>query len=86
MRTVRTHIRMVSPHLQTIAFFPHIGLAHCRHLRTVRTHLSGLVHPVIISGEGESTAKDGLTEDTWLQLFDNDVVSIACGIYSVRPK
>ncbi|KAK8771567.1 hypothetical protein V5799_025190 [Amblyomma americanum] len=40
-------------------------LAHCRHLRTVRTHLSGLVHPTIVSGEG---AEGGLTRDAWQRL------------------
>ncbi|XP_070389552.1 small G protein signaling modulator 2-like isoform X1 [Dermacentor albipictus] len=37
-------------------------LAHCRHLQTVRTHLSGLVHPAIVSGEG---AEGGLTREAW---------------------
>lgn len=40
-------------------------LAHCRHLRTVRTHLSGLVHPTIVPGEG---ADQGLTQDAWQRL------------------
>ncbi|KAL3186250.1 hypothetical protein MRX96_027976 [Rhipicephalus microplus] len=40
-------------------------LAHCRHLRTVRTHLSGLVHSTIVSGEGAET---GLTQAVWQRL------------------
>lgn len=40
-------------------------LAHCRHLRTVRTHLSGLVHPTMVSGEG---AEGGLTREAWERL------------------
>ncbi|XP_013145376.1 PREDICTED: small G protein signaling modulator 1-like isoform X2 [Papilio polytes] len=42
-------------------------LAYCRHLSTVRTHLSGLVHPNIISTEG---AESGLTEEIWASLRD----------------
>ena len=50
------------------------GLAHCRHLRTVRTHLSGLVHPAIISEE--ESAKNGLTEEKWREMFNEDVVGV----------
>ncbi|XP_072018949.1 small G protein signaling modulator 2-like [Amphiura filiformis] len=50
-------------------------LAHCRHLRTVRTHLSGLVHPVIITKEGQLSAKNGLTEERWHQLFENEMIT-----------
>ncbi|XP_071479414.1 small G protein signaling modulator 1-like [Diadema antillarum] len=44
-------------------------LAHCRHLRTVRTHLSGLVHPVIITMETPSDASLGLTCEKWAEFF-----------------
>ncbi|KAI5695903.1 hypothetical protein M8J75_005084 [Diaphorina citri] len=40
-------------------------LAYCRHLRTVRTHLSGLVHMDIIPGDG---AEGGVTREVWRQL------------------
>ncbi|XP_033113509.1 small G protein signaling modulator 1-like [Anneissia japonica] len=40
-------------------------IAHCRHLRTVRTHLSGLVNAVIIPSNG---AECGLTVDKWKEL------------------
>ncbi|XP_075983891.1 small G protein signaling modulator 2-like isoform X2 [Anticarsia gemmatalis] len=42
-------------------------LAYCRHLSTVRTHLSGLVHPNIVPREG---AESGLTEERWRAMFD----------------
>lgn len=40
-------------------------LAHCRHLRTVRTHLSGLVNTVIVSAADPCDAATGLTEEIW---------------------
>ncbi|XP_037872308.1 small G protein signaling modulator 2 isoform X2 [Bombyx mori] len=43
-------------------------LAYCRHLSTVRTHLSGLVHPNIITKEG---ADSGLTEEIWRSMTDD---------------
>ncbi|XP_028967927.1 small G protein signaling modulator 1 [Galendromus occidentalis] len=42
-------------------------LAHCRHLRTVRTHLSGLVHHNIVPSTEEK-----LTPERWDQLVNND--------------
>jgi hypothetical protein len=47
-------------------------LAYCRHLSTVRTHLSGLVNSKIVSGEG---AADGITADKWNELCVDGVVS-----------
>uniref|UniRef100_A0A2K6CRG2 Small G protein signaling modulator 2 n=1 Tax=Macaca nemestrina TaxID=9545 RepID=A0A2K6CRG2_MACNE len=41
------------------------GLAHCRHLSTVRTHLSALVHHSIIPPDRPPGASAGLTKDTW---------------------
>ncbi|XP_025207047.1 small G protein signaling modulator 2-like isoform X2 [Melanaphis sacchari] len=43
-------------------------LAYCRHLTTVRTHLSGLVNTVIIDS---SDAETGLTKEKW-NSFKND--------------
>uniref|UniRef100_A0A8C9GPL1 Small G protein signaling modulator 2 n=1 Tax=Piliocolobus tephrosceles TaxID=591936 RepID=A0A8C9GPL1_9PRIM len=40
-------------------------LAHCRHLSTVRTHLSALVHHSIIPPDRPPGASAGLTKDTW---------------------
>lgn len=42
-------------------------LAYCRHLSTVRTHLSGLVHPNIVPREN---AEGGLTDERWLAMTD----------------
>ncbi|KAL0867750.1 hypothetical protein ABMA27_008469 [Loxostege sticticalis] len=42
-------------------------LAYCRHLSTVRTHLSGLVHPNIVPREG---TESGLTEEVWRSMSD----------------
>ncbi|KAJ2942782.1 hypothetical protein O0L34_g14969 [Tuta absoluta] len=42
-------------------------LAYCRHLSTVRTHLSGLVHPNIVPRDG---AEEGLTEEVWRSMTD----------------
>ncbi|XP_045539310.1 small G protein signaling modulator 2 [Papilio machaon] len=44
-------------------------LAYCRHLSTVRTHLSGLVHPNIVPTDG---AESGLTEEIWLSMMDEN--------------
>ncbi|KAM5308425.1 small G protein signaling modulator 2 isoform 2-T2 [Glossophaga mutica] len=40
-------------------------LAHCRHLSTVRTHLSALVHHNIIPPAQPPGASGGLTKDVW---------------------
>ncbi|KAL4711801.1 hypothetical protein ACJJTC_005970 [Scirpophaga incertulas] len=44
-------------------------LAYCRHLSTVRTHLSGLVHSNIIPREG---TESGLTEEIWKSMTNDD--------------
>lgn len=40
-------------------------LSHCRHMKTVRTHLAGLVLPDVIPRDDPRPAGDGLTNETW---------------------
>ncbi|CAH1801547.1 unnamed protein product [Owenia fusiformis] len=56
-------------------------LAHCRHLKTVRTHLSGLVQQTITSSTIPQDASEGLTEDLWQQFNKDGVVTDADEIY-----
>lgn len=49
----------------TASFLTVVGLAYCRHLSTVRTHLSALVHHNIIPPDRPPGASGGLTKDVW---------------------
>jgi small G protein signaling modulator 1 len=54
-------------------------LAYCRHLSTVRTHLTGLVHGRITPDIG---ADNGLTEERWRDLHDeNGVVNLESEVH-----
>lgn len=57
--------------LEMIITFCHLGLAYCRHLSTVRTHLSALVNPIIIEPDIPYDAKGGLSAEVW-QTFLQD--------------
>uniref|UniRef100_A0A8C2E972 Small G protein signaling modulator 1b n=1 Tax=Cyprinus carpio TaxID=7962 RepID=A0A8C2E972_CYPCA len=46
-------------------------LAYCRHLSTVRTHLSALVNPTIVEPDIPYDARDGLSADVWKTFLQN---------------
>ena len=58
-----------------------VGLSHCRHLKTVRTHLSGLVNSTVISVEVPHDASQGLTVERWAEMSASGVVSSNKEIY-----
>lgn len=59
------------------AFLPcPIGLAYCRHLSTVRTHLSALVNHMIVSPDMPCDAGQGLTAVIWEQYLQDSTVSL----------
>uniref|UniRef100_A0A670KCZ6 Small G protein signaling modulator 2 n=1 Tax=Podarcis muralis TaxID=64176 RepID=A0A670KCZ6_PODMU len=47
------------------SFYVDDGLAYCRHLSTVRTHLSALVSHTIIPPDKPTSAAGGLTKEVW---------------------
>lgn len=53
---------------------PDAGLAYCRHLSTVRTHLSALVHHNIVSPDVPCNASSGLTVDIWQRYLQDSTV------------
>lgn len=53
------------------------GLAYCRHLSTVRTHLSALVNHMIVSPDLPCDAGQGLTASIWEQYIQDSTVSRA---------
>lgn len=61
----------------TSAFPPGPGLAYCRHLSTVRTHLSALVNHMIVSPDLPCDAGQGLTASIWEQYIQDSTVSRA---------
>lgn len=56
------------------SFSPCAGLAYCRHLSTVRTHLSALVNHYIVSPDVPCDASLGLTVDIWGMFLQDSTV------------
>lgn len=56
-------------------------LSHCRHLKTVRTHLSGLVNIQVISMDQPVDASHGLTAETWKKISETGRVTEELEIY-----
>lgn len=54
--------------------FCYLGLAYCRHLSTVRTHLSALVNPTIIEPDIPYNARGGLTAEMWKTFLQDSSV------------
>uniref|UniRef100_A0A8C6Q8K3 Small G protein signaling modulator 1 n=1 Tax=Nothobranchius furzeri TaxID=105023 RepID=A0A8C6Q8K3_NOTFU len=52
-------------------------LAYCRHLSTVRTHLSALVNHTIVAPDVPCDATQGLSEDVWQTFLQDSTVSYA---------
>ncbi|XP_039627716.1 small G protein signaling modulator 1 isoform X2 [Polypterus senegalus] len=48
-------------------------LAYCRHLSTVRTHLSALVNPIIVDPSIPHEASGGLTADIWQKYLQDNM-------------
>ncbi|CAL1569398.1 unnamed protein product [Knipowitschia caucasica] len=56
-------------------------LAYCRHLSTVRTHLSALIKPIIVDPEVPISARGGLCPDVWSQVLQNSAAFEESEIY-----
>lgn len=50
------------------------GLAYCRHLSTVRTHLSALVNTAIVDPDVPCDAQGGLTAEVWGRILQDSSV------------
>ncbi len=57
-------------------YFGLSGLAYCRHLSTVRTHLSGLVNHTIVEPDVPRDAYGGLTTEVWQTFLQDGSVSM----------
>ncbi|KAK6191324.1 hypothetical protein SNE40_003045 [Patella caerulea] len=80
---LRTHIKQLCDTMrkQIISRAFYGWIAHCRHLKTVRTHLSGLVNSTIVSCDDPYDASGGLTWEKWQELNKNGMVMNAAEIY-----
>lgn len=57
-----------------------LGLAYCRHLSTVRTHLSALVNYTIVAPDVPCDAYKGVTTDVWTMFLQDCTVSMSQSI------
>lgn len=55
-------------------------LAYCRHLSTVRTHLSGLVHSAIVC---QNETDSGITVEKWKKIMNNGVVTNSLDVFKL---
>lgn len=62
--------------MMTLSLSPPTGLAYCRHLSTVRTHLSALVNHMIVSPDLPCDAGHGLTAGIWEQYLQDSAVRL----------
>lgn len=51
-----------------------VGLAYCRHLSTVRTHLSALVNTSIVDPDVPADARGGLSVEVWDRILKDSSV------------
>ncbi|BFZ04787.1 hypothetical protein BsWGS_07825 [Bradybaena similaris] len=81
--THRNHIKQLCDTMtkQIISRAFYGWLAHCRHLKTVRTHLSGLVFHSIVPVDSPADASKGLTSQMWQRLCNNGVVTDSAEVY-----
>lgn len=67
------------------AFYPLLysfpGLAYCRHLSTVRTHLSALVNTTIVDPDVPSDAQGGLSLEVWEKILKDSSVRLTQKIH-----
>lgn len=52
------------------------GLAYCRHLSTVRTHLSALVNTTIVDPDVPGDARGGLSVEVWGRFLKDSSVRL----------
>lgn len=60
------------------------GLAYCRHLSTVRTHLSALVNTTIVDPDVPCGARGGLSVEVWNRFLKDSSVRFTQRHQSIR--
>ncbi len=60
------------------------GLAYCRHLSTVRTHLSALVNTTIVDPDVPGDARGGLSVEVWGRFLKDSSVRLAQKHQAIR--